>query len=62
MVWIRAETDPIFSEYEHFKLNKDPQVCQFFNTHLDEDICLVIEGHLFKRLLSPTDGTAVSDQ
>ena len=37
------------------------QVCQFFNTHLDEDICLEIEGHLFKRLLSPADGTAVSD-
>jgi hypothetical protein len=55
-VGIRAKTDPIFGKYEHFELNKDPQVCQFFNTHLDKDICLEIEGHLFKQLLSPTDG------
>jgi hypothetical protein len=60
-VGIRAKTNPIFGEYEHFELNKDQQVCQFFNTHLDKDICLEIEGHLFKRLLSPTDGMAVSN-
>jgi hypothetical protein len=60
-VGIRAETDPIFGEYEHFELNNDPQVCQFFNTRLDKDICLEIEGHLFKLILSPSDGVAVSE-
>jgi hypothetical protein len=60
-VGIRTETDPIFGEYEHFEVSKEPQVCQFFNTRLDEDICCVIEGHLFKLILSPSDGAAVSE-
>jgi hypothetical protein len=33
-VGIRTETGPIFGEYEHFEVSKEPQVCQFFNTRL----------------------------
>jgi hypothetical protein len=36
-------------------------VCQFFNTRLGEDICLEIEGHLFKLNLSPSDGAVISE-
>jgi hypothetical protein len=60
-VGIRSKTGPIFGEYEHFEVSKEPQVCQFFNTRLDEDICREIEGHLFKLILSLSDGAAVSE-
>jgi hypothetical protein len=36
-------------------------LCQFFNAGLDEDICHEIEGHLFKLILSPSEGAAVSE-
>jgi hypothetical protein len=58
---IRTETGPIFGEYEHFEVSKEPQVCQFFNTQLGEDICREIEGYLFKLILSPSDGAAFSE-
>jgi hypothetical protein len=60
-VGIRSKTGPIFGEYEHFEVSKEPQVYQFFNTRLDEDICREIEGHLFKLILSLSDGAAVSE-
>jgi hypothetical protein len=60
-VGIRTETGPIFGEYGHFEVSKEPRVCQFFNTRLDKDICREIEGHLFKLILSPSDGAAVSE-
>jgi hypothetical protein len=47
--------------YKHFEVGKDPQVCQFFNMLLDKDICPELEGHLFKLILSPSDGAAVSE-
>jgi hypothetical protein len=60
-VGIGPETDPVFGTYEHFEDNREPQLCQFYNTRLDEDICLEIESHLFKILSSPTRGAAVSE-
>jgi hypothetical protein len=37
-VGIGPETDPIFGTYEHFEDNREPQLCQFYNTRLDADI------------------------
>jgi hypothetical protein len=59
-VGIQPETELIFGAYEHFEDGREPQLCQFCNTRLDEDICLEIESHLFK-LLSKQRGEEVAD-
>ena len=60
-VGIRPETEPIFGTYEHFEDGREPQLCQFYNTRLDEDICLEIESHLFKLLSKQRRGEEVSE-
>jgi hypothetical protein len=59
-VGIRPETEPVFGTCENFEDGREPQLCQFHNTRLDEDICLEIESHLFKPL-SKQRGEEVAD-
>jgi hypothetical protein len=62
-VGIGTKMDPIFGACEHFlEDNREPQLCKFCDTRLDEDICLKIESHVFKMLsLRPTRGEEVSE-